>query len=100
MSVLTSTDMFESANQFGVYLGLNPRKMESGKPLKGRRHISKVGKSEYRTALYMPAILAYSKIYILILYLGLQNSGKTSKIIIMALIRKLAIYAYTVYKTN
>ncbi|WP_239327055.1 IS110 family transposase [Snodgrassella gandavensis] len=100
LSILASINTFESANQFVAYLGLNPRKMESGTSLKGREHISKVGKPEYRAALYMPAMVAYSKNLYPDFVARLQDNGKMPKVIIVALMRKLAIYAYTVYKTN
>jgi transposase len=100
LSVLASSNTFDSAGQFVAYLGLNPRKMESGTSVKGKGCISKIGKSEYRTALYMPAVVAYSKKLYPDFVGRLQANGKTSKVIIVALMRKLAIYAYTVYKTN
>lgn len=100
LSILASGYTFESANQFVAYLGLNPRKMESGTALKGRERISKVGKPDYRAALYMPAVVAYSKNLYPNIVARLQGNGKTPKVIIVALMRKLAIYAYTVYKTN
>lgn len=100
LSVLASSDAFESANQFVAYLGLNPRKMESGTSLKGAGRISKVGKPEHRAALYMPAVVAYSKNLYPDFVARLRENGKIPKVIIVALMRKLAIYAYTVYRTN
>jgi transposase len=48
----------------------------------------------------MPAMVAYSKNLYPDFVARLRDNGKMPKVIIVALMRKLAIYAYTVYRTN
>jgi transposase len=49
---------FESAPQLAAYAGLNPKGYHSGSSVNKKTHISKQGRSELRSCLYMPAIVA------------------------------------------
>lgn len=49
---------FEGAPQLAAYAGLNPKGFTSGSSVHKKAHISKQGRSELRTCLYMPAVVA------------------------------------------
>jgi len=49
---------FESAPQLAAYAGLNPKGFSSGSSVHKKTRISKQGRSELRSCLYMPAVVA------------------------------------------
>ena len=49
---------FDDAPQLAAYAGLNPKGCSSGSSVHKKAHISKQGRSELRTCLYMPAVVA------------------------------------------
>ena len=96
----TLTNRFESPAQFTAYLGLDPRKYQSGQSVNGRQRISKVGKSDLRAALYMPALVAY-RINAFPDFIGrLKQKKKPFKVIIVAIMRKLAVIAFHILKSQ
>jgi len=50
--------MFDSAPQLAAFAGLNPQGHRSGSSVYKKTRISKQGRSELRTCLYMPAVVA------------------------------------------
>ncbi len=58
-SALEGGSRFASARQFAAYLGLTPRRNQSGIN-KGNSRLSKMGPSALRKALYMPSVTALS----------------------------------------
>ena len=49
---------FDSAKALSAFLGVTPKRKESGSSLKGRSSFSRAGHGEMRKALYMPALVA------------------------------------------
>lgn len=85
---------FQTAKQFTAYLGLDPREYRSGSSVKGRNRISKIGSAEIRKSLYMPALVAY-RCNTFPAFVGrLKSKGKPLKLILVAIMRKLAVVAF------
>lgn len=94
------TDRFDQAKQLVAYLGLDPKEHQSGTSVKGRTRISKIGKSETRAALYMPALVAYRMGAFPDFTARLEAKGKPPKVIIVAIMRKLAVIAFHLLKNG
>jgi transposase len=92
---------FDSARQFAAFAGLNPRHHESGTSVRAKPRLSKVGHAFLRRALYMPAMVAiYKTAWGKAFRQRLQASGKPPKLIIGAMMRKLAQVAFGVIKSG
>ena len=100
LSVLIQKDRFKSAAQFVAYIGLDPKENQSGTSLKGRPRISKLGNTHLRTTLFIPAMHAYRSRNFAKYVSRLQKNGKRPKVIIVALMRKLAVIAFTLLKNG
>uniref|UniRef100_UPI003C7AC4CE transposase n=1 Tax=Neisseria cinerea TaxID=483 RepID=UPI003C7AC4CE len=94
------TDRFTHAKQFVAYLGLDPKQHQSGTSVNGRTRISKIGKSDIRAALYMPALVAYRIGAFPDFTARLKAKGKPPKVIIVAIMRKLAVIAFHLLKNG
>ncbi|WP_308074861.1 transposase [Neisseria polysaccharea] len=94
------TERFTHAKQLVAYLGLDPKEHQSGTSVKGRTRISKIGKSETRAALYMPALVAYRMGVFPDFTARLKAKGKPPKVIIVAIMRKLAVIAFHLLKNG
>jgi transposase len=102
-SVLSFTSQIErmdNARQFAAFGGLNPALKESG-TMKAKARMSKAGHTELRRALYMPAMVvlyrtAWGKRY----FERLRNNHKAPKLIIGAMMRKLAHVIFGVLKSG
>lgn len=98
--VMFSERTFNNARQVTAYLGLNPVIKQSGG--KHTRHLamSKQGDKYIRTSLYMPAVCCFRlpewRPYIQ----RLKQAGKHNSQIIGAIMRKLAVYCYSVLKSG
>ena len=99
LAKLTRYD-FANQNQFAAYLGLDPKIKDSGTSVKGKSRISKQGQKNARKALYMPALVAYRMNAFPAFIARLKAKGKPPKLIIVAIMRKLAVIAYQLYKTG
>lgn len=93
-------DRFKTAKQLTAYLGLDPRQSQSGTSLNKKAHISKMGRSDTRTALYMPAMVAYRMNAFPDFIARLKGKGKPPKVIITAIMRKLAVIAFHIIKKD
>jgi transposase len=92
---------FSQARQFVAFGGLSPRLQESGTSLHARPRLSKIGHAPLRRALYMPAMVAlhrteWGKRF----RERLAARGKAPKLIIGAMMRKLAQVAFGVIKSG
>ncbi|WP_373699940.1 IS110 family transposase [Neisseria dentiae] len=96
---LTSSD-FQTANQFIAFAGLAPKTKESGTSVKGKGSLAKQGNRKLRAALFMPAMVAYRFKYFPDFIARLESKGKPKKVIIVALMRKLAVIAYHLHKNQ
>lgn len=97
LQYLTSAD-FKTPNKFAAFAGLNPQQKQSGTSVKGQEKITRYGNRKLRTALFMPAMVAYRMKAFPSFIARLEAKNKPKKVIITALMRKLAVIAYHVYK--
>ncbi len=94
-------DRFAHARQFAAFAGLTPRRYESGSSVRGESRMSKAGHVSLRRALYMPAMVATSKTEWGRAFRDrLAANGKKGKVILGAMMRKLAQVAYGVLKSG
>ncbi len=92
---------FARTRQAVAYAGLDTRKHESGSSVNAKPRISKMGHSEIRRALYMPAITAMCRTPWGKEFAGrLLAAGKPKKLILGALMRKMVAIAYGVLKSG
>lgn len=90
---------FADARQLAAYAGLTPRQRTSGTSLKGKSRLSKIGSASLRKALYFPAISAKTHNPILKEFADrLKNKGKSTMVIIGAVMRKLLHIIFGVIK--
>jgi len=94
-------ERFTQARQFVAFAGLSPRLDESGSSVKGPARMSKMGHAFLRRALYMPAMVtchrtAWGQRF----HQRLAARGKAPKLIIGAMMRKLAQVAFGVLKSG
>ncbi|MDO4643754.1 MAG: IS110 family transposase, partial [Cardiobacteriaceae bacterium] len=66
----------------------------------GQSRISKVGNAFMRSSLYMPALVAYRSEVFQPFVNRLIKNGKRPKQVIVAIMRKLAVIAFTLYRTG
>ena len=90
-------DRLRDGKAAAAYVGLTPRERQSGTSLHAHPRISKIGNASLRRDLYMPALVAmrYNPI-IMEFSARLAASGKKPKVIIVAVMRKLIVLAYTI----
>jgi transposase len=82
-----------------AYAGLTPCHRTSGTSLRGKSHLSKMGSSILRKALYFPAISAKNHNPLLKLFAQkLEKKGKHTIVIIGAIMRKLLHICFGVLK--
>ena len=94
-------ERFDSARQFVAFAGLNPRHYESGSSVRAKPRMSKVGHAFLRKALYMPAMVTiYKTAWGKAFRQRLHANGKPPKLIIGAMMRKLAQVAFGVIKSG
>lgn len=95
---------FANAKQATAYAGLTPMQHESGSSISARPRISKIGHSELRKVLYMPAMtFAFGRhsggVYQTFVQRLIDN-GKPKMVVIVALMRKLLAIAHGVLKSQ
>lgn len=92
---------FRNARQLAAFAGLSPCQYQSGSSISGRTHLSKMGNSRIRKALYCPAIVALRYNPRIKEFSGrLLAAGKTKMCIVGAVMRKLLHYAFGVLKSG
>lgn len=81
--------------------GLSPRRFDSGSSVRGRSHISKMGKSSVRKVLFMPALdCIHRENYFTSFYNRLRKKGKTHRQAQVAVMRKMLHTACGVLKNQ
>lgn len=89
---------FETSAQFTAFAGLAPQITQSGSSVRQKDRLSRLGNRTLKAALYMPAVVAYR----IGLFKGLaermKQKGKSGKQIIVAIMRKLACLAFTLWR--
>jgi transposase len=94
-------ESFSNARQFAAYAGLTPKHKTSGTSVRGKSSISKIGSSKLRKALYFPAIVAKNHNPLFKKFTQkLSSKGKSTKVIIVAIMRKLLHLVFGVIKNN
>jgi transposase len=84
-----------------AHAGLSPSQYESAISVKGRERISKIGSSDFRKDLFMPALSCiHSNNYFTQFYLHLLENGKPKKVAITATMRKILLTAGGVLRTK
>jgi transposase len=84
-----------------AFCGLSPKPHQSGSSVRGKAHIAKSGHADLRHALYMPAMVAYSRCKVFASFVQrLKAAGKPPKVIIVALMRKLVAIAQAILKSG
>lgn len=100
LAYLGDINRYSNSKKVASYVGLSPRKIESGSSLNKSR-LSKLGHKKLRKALYFPAIVACKHNPTLKQkYDDMVSNGKTKKTAICAVMRKLLIIAYGVLKSK
>lgn len=97
LQYLTTVD-FQTPNKFAAFAGLSPQQKQSGTSVRGKEKITRYGNRKLRTALFMPAMVAYRMKAFPAFIARLEAKNKPKKVIIAALMRKLAVIAYHVHK--
>ena len=92
---------FDSAKALAAFLGVTPRRKESGTSLKGRSCFSRAGHGEMRRALYMPALVALRH-NPLVKTFGerVRQTGLAPKAVVGACMHKLAMLIYGVLRSG
>lgn len=94
-------DHFDSPRSLASYVGITPRKRESGSSLRGQSRISKQGNKRLRTALYFPAISAKRWNPICKDFAHtLEKRGLAKQAIVIAVMRKLLHQVYGILKSK
>lgn len=101
LAELGDHERFESARQAAAYAGLTPAHHKSGSSVHRKPHLSKVGSSRLRRALYFPAMAAL-RCNAAVEAFGerLAERGKEEMVIIGAAMRKLLHICYGVLKNQ
>lgn len=89
---------FPTAAKFAAFAGLSPSKYESGTSVRKRDKLSSLGNRTLKSALYMPAVSAYRMGVFKDLVERMKKKGKAGKVIIVAIMRKLACLAFTLWQ--
>lgn len=81
--------------------GLSPKENDSGSKSSGKGHISRMGNSEIRKILFMPALgCIKNENYFTEFYKRLINNGKPKKVAIVAVMRKILLISMGVLKNQ
>ena len=84
-----------------AHAGLSPREHSSGASIKGREHISRMGNSNLRKILFLPALgCIKNQNYFTGFYLNLLERGKPKKVAITAVMRKILLTSMGVLKNQ
>lgn len=105
MLIILSAVLFlgksKNAKALAAFIGVAPRQRQSGSSIRGRTVMSKVGRSQLRKALFMPALVALRYNPILIaMKQRLTEAGKAKMAIVGAAMRKLVHLIYGVLKSG
>lgn len=92
-------DDFEDGRQVAAFIGLTPRQRLSGSSVRGSTHLSKIGSTAQRSALFMPALSSIRCNPVLKrFYNELVKRGKPGKVAVGAVMRKLVHIMFSVLK--
>ncbi len=90
-----------TGKQLTAYVGLDPKTRESGKSVRGRAMISKMGDPDMRRALFMAALGGIRGNNALHdFYKRLVGRGKAKMVALVAAARKILLWAWEVYRNH
>lgn len=99
MAEMPDLEAYKDAAAVAADAGVTPAHYESGDTVRRKPRMSKIGKTSLRGILYMPAITAMRSNPLIQRFAErLRQKGKPSKLIIVAVMRKLLHLAYGVLK--
>jgi transposase len=101
LSEAPAPENFANAKQFAAFFGVTPQHFESGSSVKKGSHISKIGPKRARKMLFLAsmAVKRHNENFQPFV-LRLEKKGKKAKIIICAIMRKLAHIIFGMLKNN
>lgn len=101
IAMMQNVNRFQSARQFAAFVGLTPTTFQSGKTVRRKPKISKVGPSYMRKLLYMGACSAIVHNPLCReFYYRLLEQGKPKQSALLAVSHKLVRIAFSVVKNN
>lgn len=101
IAFLGNINKFNSAKQVAAFIGLNPRRYQSGSSVNYRTRLSKTGSPVLRKAFFMPALVAIKHNSVIKIFAErLLETGKAKKVIVGAVMRKLVHIVYGVLKNQ
>lgn len=101
LAYLGDGQRFDNAKCASAFFGLCPKPHESGNSVRAKAHIAKTGHTDLRRALYMPAVVAFSRCEAFAPFVKrLKTAGKPPMVIIVALMRKLVSIAQAILKSG
>ena len=84
-----------------AHAGLSPREYSSGSSVRTRSHISRMGNSRLRKILFLPALSCIHRDnYFTHFYLHLIERGKSKKLAVIAVMRKILLTSMGVLKNQ
>lgn len=100
LSHVPDMNIFSNAKQFAAFIGISPRQHQSGK-FQGKTTISRLGDADLRKTFYMAALVAKRfNDGLQPFVMRLHKNGKAPKVIICAVMRKLAHVIFGVLKSK
>ena len=91
----------QDARQLAAFAGLTPKHHSSGTSINKRSRISKIGSKILRKALYFPAIVAKNHNEVFKIFADkMKRKGKITKVIIVAIMRKLLHMIFGIVKNK
>ena len=88
---------FKNDKQYVAFLGLSPEEKSSGSSVRGGGRLSQHGHHKAKGVYFMPALTAYRRRAFPDFINRLEEKGKAKKVIIAAIMRKLATIAFHIY---
>lgn len=101
LSTIEKIDSFKNAREVAAFIGLTPKQYSSGSSINKKSHISKMGSHRLRKELYFPAMSAMRCNELMVkLAQRLRQKGKSGKVIIVAIMRKLVHIIFGIIKNK
>lgn len=91
---------FTTKAKFTAFAGLSPEQHQSGETVNKPDRLTVLGNRILRNALYMPAVVAYRMGIFRRFVNNMKAKNKKGKVIIVAIMRKLAALAFTLYERD
>jgi len=101
LAELDRMEKFKRVRELVAFIGLAPKERLSGSSIKGKPRLCKTGNTRLRKALYMPALVSIQCNPLMIaFYNRLKEKGKNGKVIVCAIMRKLAHVIFGILKSG